>query len=136
MSATLLAADYSRSISMSDFTLDLKVIIAIAAIIISIITAAMIAYLANWWRNKKALSYEVIAVVPLLTMQEQLLGDKIQIIYEGNSVSDVLFVFLKFVNSGNQPIDVKDFNQQPLDIVFDDEAQILSAEIIEMSLAC
>jgi hypothetical protein len=109
---------------MIDFSLNLNSIIAIVAII----AAITIAYFANWWRNQKSLSYQVIADSPLLTAEEEI-REKLQILYDGKPVKNVRLFILKVINDGNQPIDETDF-KKPIDFVFSDEAQILSAEIV------
>ena len=53
---------------MGDFTIDLKVIVTICGIFI----AAVLVYLANGWRNRKSLSYEIVTVSRLPTNKEEI----------------------------------------------------------------
>jgi hypothetical protein len=108
---------------MGDFSLDLKALLTITAII----TTIVIAYTANWRRNRKSLSYQTISNVVLLNTAE-IIREKLQILYEGMPVKNVRLLLLKIINDGFQPIDEKDF-KKTLDFVFTEEAQILSAEI-------
>lgn len=111
---------------MSDFYLNLNGIIAILAII----TTVTVAYFANWWRNRKNLSYEIITNTLLLTAKKEI-REKLQILYEEKPVKNVHLFLIKITNNGKQPIDEKDF-KKTLDFVFSEDGKILSAEIIKM----
>lgn len=111
---------------MGDFSLDLKAILTI----IGILTAVIIAYAANWWRNRKSLSYLIIGDTPLLTSSEEI-RKEIQILYKGQPVKDVRLLILKIINDGHQPIDEKDFKKS-VDFIFADDAHILSVETISV----
>ncbi|MDQ4119874.1 MAG: hypothetical protein M3209_00220 [Acidobacteriota bacterium] len=109
---------------MADFSLNLNGIIAILAIL----TTITVAYFANWWRNRKSLSYKVIYNTPLLTADEEIKED-LQISYKGNPVKNVHLFVLKIINDGNQPITASDF-QKPLYFNLFGDVQILSAEVV------
>ncbi len=111
---------------MGDFTLDLKATIAIVAII----TAIIIAYLVNWWRNRKSISYEILSNAPLLSANE-VIRDRIQILYDGSPVKNVHLLTLKVINDGRLPIVNSDFIK-PLCFKFPEDAQILSFEVIDL----
>jgi hypothetical protein len=111
---------------MPDFSLNLNGIIAI----IAIITTITVAYFANWWRNRKKLSYEIIAESLLLTADEEI-KDDLQILYKGAEVKNVHLLILKIINNGNQPILSNDF-EKPLNLVFSEDAEILSAKPVSV----
>lgn len=111
---------------MGDFTLDLKATIAIVAII----TAIIIAYLVNWWRNRKSISYEILSNAPLLSANE-IIRDRIQILYDGLPVKNVHLLTLKVINDGRLSIVNSDF-VKPLCFKFPEDAQILSFEVIDL----
>jgi hypothetical protein len=86
-------------------------------------------YLFIQQRKKKSLSYDVLTLTPLLTVNEELTG-KIRIVYEGTAVQNVYLLILKVQNDGNVPITPSDF-VAPLRFQFRKDLQMLSAEVIE-----
>lgn len=85
------------------------------------------------WRalNTKALSVEVVSETPLLTVQDEAAG-RLQIAFEGKPVQDVILSIIKVSNTGDVPILVTDF-QRPLTLSFGQNAEVLSAEVVEMT---
>lgn len=112
---------------MTDFSINLNVIIAILGIVVS----ALIAYFANWRRNKKSLSYIILTDSLLLTTGKET-GRKLELLYKGETVSNGRLVNIRIVNDGKQPIVKSDFDKTTLDFIFADTAEILSAEIISV----
>lgn len=112
---------------MVDLTLDLKSIIAI----IAVITAVIIAYLANWRRNRKSLAYQIITRVSLISPPNSI-RDNLQILYHGQPINNLQIFLLRIINNGKQPIDEKDF-KKPLSFIFSEDAQVLSVETIEIN---
>ena len=80
-------------------------------------------------KNKKRISYEVLAKTSLRTTREKLEG-KIKILYYDKEVTNVKFVEIKIINTGNIGIPATDY-ERPLTIRFAESTTILSAEVIE-----
>jgi len=97
-------------------------ILALAAIFISIGL-----YLRQ--RRRKAMSYEIVSQTPLLSMEEEVKG-KLKILFEDEPVQKVHLIVAKIINAGNLPILPTDY-QRPLSFGFDNEARVLTAEVIE-----
>jgi hypothetical protein len=98
------------------------VVLALAAICVSVVL-----YLLQ--RRRKALVYEFLSRTPLLSMKEEVEG-KLQILFDGEPVSDVHLVVVKIVNSGNVPITAHDY-ERPLALSVGAKAKILTAEVSE-----
>lgn len=79
-------------------------------------------------KNKKGISYEVLSKTPLLTIREKLEG-KIKILYLEREVQNVTFLEIKILNTGNVGIPSADY-ERPIRFIFDNNAEILSAEVI------
>jgi len=80
-------------------------------------------------KNKKKLSYEVIAKTSLLTTKEKIEG-KLKILYNDQEVQNVKFFEIKIINSGNIGIPATDF-ERSIKIKFPETSKILSCEVIE-----
>lgn len=80
-------------------TIDLRVILTALGILV----AVGIALYFQWWRNRKRLSYEILSNVVLVSAEKEI-EDKIEILYEGQSVKNVRILVIKVVNDGYQPI--------------------------------
>jgi hypothetical protein len=80
-------------------------------------------------RERKDLSYEILASEPLLTVSEVLTGE-IKVTYQDTEIRDAHLLIIKVTNSGNVPIRQEDF-ELPLAFSFGSEAQVLSYEVIE-----
>ena len=109
-----------------DLTLDLKSVIAIIAICVAI----LIAYFSNFWRNRKSLSYEIISNTPLLSSNE-LIRERLQILYDDVAVKNVHLLIIKLMNDGKQPIIKTDFIK-PLNFKLPEQSKILSFETLEL----
>ncbi|MBN8657157.1 MAG: hypothetical protein J0M11_15590 [Anaerolineae bacterium] len=82
-------------------------------------------------RTKKSLAYEIVASTPLLAVSNEVKG-KVQILFEGIPVQNVHLLIINIVNDGNTGITSSDF-EKPITINLDENAKILSAEIIKTS---
>lgn len=92
----------------------------VITIIISLITCFL-------QKTKKSLAYEILAETALLSVAKEV-KDKIQILFEGDSVQNVHLILLKISNTGNVPILESDFDEE-ITISFDSSTRLLSAEI-------
>jgi hypothetical protein len=78
-------------------------------------------------RQRKRLSYQIVSNTPLLSVEEEIKKDLV-IQYKGKEVKEVDLLVVRIVNTGNIPIDKKDFDR-PITLDLGEEAQILTAEI-------
>lgn len=78
--------------------------------------------------GRKKLTYRVVSYRPLLSPGKEVSG-KVKIYYEDQLVHGVHLVLIHVRNSGRIPIEVGDYDKR-LGFVFDEGAQILSAEIV------
>jgi hypothetical protein len=107
-----------------DLTVDLKVILAIIGLAV---TLAGLFYF-QWWRNRKKFSFEEVSNTALLKSDKQI-REKVEILYQGTRVEEVRLIILKLKNDGYIPIKSDDF-QKPIEVVFHENANILSAETV------
>jgi len=103
------------------------VVVAIIAILVGV-AVAIIVYLMQ--RQRKELSYDIISSTPLLSHEEEVKG-KLQISFEGKPVEKVQLVLVRIANSGNVPIEAKDYERQ-INFSFGESAQVLAAEVAEV----
>jgi len=80
-------------------------------------------------RQIKSLSYEIISLTPLLSIEEEIKGD-LQVLYHGNPVDQVHLIVIEIKNSGNTPIRKEDF-ERPVNFNFGEETEIFTAEITD-----
>lgn len=76
----------------------------------------------------KALSYKILSYTPLVI--RDVIGEKLQIVFEGKPVEDVYLSIIKIYNSGNTPIVYNDY-ERPINLYFGENSQILTNEVIE-----
>lgn len=97
-------------------------ILVVIGIIISIIL---------YWiqRPKSSLSWKIIASSPLVKISTEIRGN-LQVFFNGNSVKDIQLIIIKIINTGNVSIKSGDY-EHPINLNFDKNAQILTAEVIE-----
>jgi hypothetical protein len=93
--------------------------------IIAILISLVIFFLQ---RSKKSLAYEVVTSSPLFTAKEEIKED-LEVYFKKKLVKDVQLIILKVKNDGNQPILKTDFDE-PLKFIFDNNSEVLTAEII------
>lgn len=98
-------------------------IIAVITIVVTIVI-----YLKS--RTRKSFSFRVISRTPLYSISEDV-KDDVEILYKGRKVEDVNLVQIEFLNSGNAPIEPKDY-YNPVSVSFDEKAQILTSEIAKV----
>lgn len=106
--------------------MDLKILIPIILTAISV-TVSIILWRKG--RSHKALSYEIVSSTSLLKKHDEL-GKKFKIFFEDKEIKENVFlVLLRIINTGNVPIEKKDFNQ---DITIEtNNSKILIAEVKE-----
>ena len=80
-------------------------------------------------RQRKSLSYRVLAKTPLFIMDESVKG-RLHVTLDGNPVIEPYLVLLKIINDGNTPITSADF-EKPLSFSFGGETSIKSREITD-----
>lgn len=83
---------------------------------ISVVVAVLIffggTWVVLWQRNRKALSYEVVSDVPVVTVRRDAknpVAEAIQILYNGQPIKDVQQVVIRIWNSGNIAIRPDDY---------------------------
>lgn len=91
------------------------------------IGATVLLFLIPLLLRGKSLSFQIISRIPLLNIQEKNKWD-IQILFEKRMVQDVDLIEVEILNSGYEEIRPTDY-ERPIRIVFDENAQILNAEI-------
>jgi len=97
------------------------VVLAVLAIIVTVIVYFL-------QRKTKRLSYEILQNTLIISYTEDV-KEKLTIFYEGKPVNKVSLLEVNITNSGNTPILPIDY-QENLDLSFNKEAEILSAEVI------
>lgn len=84
----------------------------------------------NWIQRKKsALSWKIVSNTPLVRINSEVRGN-LQVLFDGNPVKEIQLIIIKIINTGNVPIKSGDY-ERPLHLNFDENAQILTAEVIE-----
>lgn len=105
----------------------ISVIVALIAVCITIVI-----YLQQ--RNRKEITWGITSNTLVLPVPEvgEHAKSKLQVLFEGKTVDDLRLVILALNNTGDAPIEVKDFeNNTPISFDFGDTAEILYAEILE-----
>lgn len=91
-----------------------------------------------WLRNRKALSFEVVSDVPIVTVRhdsKNAVTEAIEIRYNHNPVKDVRLVVVRIWNSGNVAIAPDDYvrlddnNVRSIEVTFN--GQMLASDVIE-----
>jgi hypothetical protein len=80
-------------------------------------------------KQKKSLSYIVLANTPLLSVDQKIRG-RVQILLDGKPVDNVHYLLVKFVNTGSDEIVPTDI-VKPVSMELGNDAQIISAEVDE-----
>ncbi len=99
------------------------------AVILTSLTILISYFLYRKQRQRKALSYEILSLTPLLSMNEEVKG-KLEIRFSGEPVQQVHLVQIKITNSGNVPIVATDYERQ-VNLSFGEKAKILTVEVVE-----
>lgn len=93
------------------------------------LTVAMVVFQIRKTRRFKALSYSMRSKTKLLTLHDENIG-KLEIFFDGQPVFDAHIFEIEIRNTGNIPIISSDY-EKPIEIVFAEKADILSAAIVE-----
>lgn len=80
-------------------------------------------------KQKKCLSYDLKSKTKLITIHDERIGN-LQIFFDGEPVDNAHIFIVVLFNSGNTPISSADY-EKFLEIVFSEQAEILSADVIE-----
>lgn len=98
------------------------IILGLAAIIVAIIIFIL-------GKKKKRLAYYIVSNTQLVGIENSI-QDKIKILYDEKQVTNVHLISIKFINNGNEPISVDDFDK-PIRIRYDSAVNVLTHEILE-----
>ncbi|ABX04006.1 hypothetical protein Haur_1361 [Herpetosiphon aurantiacus DSM 785] len=82
-------------------------------------------------KDVKSLSYAIISSSQIVSINEEA-KEKIQITFDGTPVEDVRLILLEITNDGDIPIIKSDY-EMPITIEIDNQEQILSANIVDVS---
>lgn len=104
-------------------------LIGAVASVLAVILTIIIYFLT---RKKKVLAYEVLSEYPLISIDDQISREELQILYGSKPVENVHLLLIKFVNSGNIPITKSDF-ERPITLRLKGESNVLSAQTIKSS---
>jgi hypothetical protein len=99
----------------------------VVVIVFGLLTLLLMILLFLLGRRKKRLTYCVLSESPLARLTDTAPGN-VQVLYDGKPVSNVYLVRIGFWNSGNLPIEARDY-EQPVCIKVGAKSRILSAEI-------
>lgn len=80
--------------------------------------------------RKKELGYEILSNTRLVSIKKEF-RDQIQILYDGDLVSNVSLVLIKIRNTGNVPIKADDFVETAFGMSLGGGAQVLTADVID-----
>lgn len=100
-------------------------------VIVALLIGAAAISLTLWLRNRKALTYDVISDVPIVTLrpgETNGIAEDIEIRYKGTTVRDVRLIVVRIWNSGNVPIVPNDY-VEPLSLTF--RGQLLASDVID-----
>ena len=98
--------------------------------IVAIIITLVVLYTS---RQRKVLSYTVLAYVPLISVkEEEELKSRLQILFDGQPAQnlDIGSLIIRFNNVGNQDIGEDDYAGHPIEIRFEDTAEVLTTPIL------
>jgi len=79
-------------------------------------------------RKKKSLSYEIISMYKLVSIDERIRG-QLKVTLNGKPVKDLRLLLVKFTNNGNIPIAADDY-ERPLTLNFKSSTNIISADYL------
>lgn len=99
------------------------------AVVLTSLTILVSYFLYRKQRQRKALSYEILSLTPILSMNEEVKG-KLEIRFSGEPVQQVHLILIKITNSGNVPIVATDYERQ-VNLSFGEKAKILTVDIVE-----
>jgi hypothetical protein len=97
---------------------------------VSIIVSLIVTGVVYWLQQPyKELSYDIISSTPLFSIMEEAQG-KVEVLFDGDPVTDAYLLIIKLHNSGNKAIISSDY-ESPIQLNFNEEVSILSAEVID-----
>lgn len=97
---------------------------------VSIIVSLIVTGVVYWLQQPyKELSYDIISSTPLFSIMEEAQG-KVEVLFDGEPVTDAYLLIIKLHNSGNKAIISSDY-ESPIQLNFNEEVSILSAEVID-----
>ena len=97
---------------------------AIAAIV-AVLVPIVLYYVS---KQKKSLSYEILAENPLISIDKEI-KTKLQILLDGNPIENLHLLLIRFNNDGKVPIPAADY-ERPITLSFKDATNIISAEYV------
>jgi hypothetical protein len=103
----------------------IAVYVAILAILVAVVSTIVVY---RKQQSRKEISFGVVSANSLLSVSKEV-KSKVQVLYDGNSVSNVRLIKLKIWNSGNQPIEKEDFDNNSIKFDFGPSSEILDIEI-------
>src|SRR5947207_12914647 len=98
---------------------------------LAILKPIFLAVVFQWWRHRKAISYEIVSYGPLFFVQQDL-GQRVQILLDDKPVVNVHVAIVKIANTGGVPIEEQDF-VTPISINFGKEPRAALGETEETS---
>ncbi|MEK6199664.1 MAG: hypothetical protein N2B60_05500 [Psychrobacter sp.] len=101
----------------------------ISTIILGLVAIIVTITLFILGKKKKRLAYYIVSNTQLVGIENSI-QDKIKILYDEKQVTNVHLISIKFINSGNEPISVDDFDK-PISIRYNSAVNILTHEIVE-----
>lgn len=101
----------------------IKDLIIIGLTLIGILAAIFIPL---YLRQTKKLSYEIMLNTSLIDVNSQV-KDEIELYYDNKKVNNPHLIIIRFINDGNQPISVSDFENM-IKIIFSEQTKIIQCD--------
>lgn len=102
--------------------IEFEVVIQIVSAVVTILSLFAAIYFYLRGRKIKMLSYFIMDNFEIVQVAEKL-KDRIEIFVDGKKATKCYLKAIKFINNGNEPIQVSDFNK-PIKLYFGEEAEI------------
>lgn len=77
-------------------------------------------------KKKKELSYEVLSNSNIITVQDEF-KDDVEVTFKGKKINNLWLILVKFTNTGNTPIESKDFDR-PISLIIEKNSKIFHFE--------
>jgi|GEM_PF-3591136 len=101
----------------------------ITSVILALLGFALTVFIFIRQTQKKSISYEVISSSPIISVLDEF-RDNFEIKFKGKLVDSLTLLVIRFFNSGNVPIEERDYSR-PLSIDFGDQVELLSVNVME-----
>jgi hypothetical protein len=101
----------------------------VASVILGLLGLALTIFIFVRQTQKKSISYEVISSSPIISVLDEF-RDNFEIKFKGKLVDSLTLLVIRFLNSGNVPIEERDYSR-PLSIDFGDQVELLSVNVME-----